>query len=720
MLHISNKPLGLPRINTPRLLFASTLLLMPDVYAASSVNTAESELVVTARQDESVVAPMKGIVAKQSAAGTKTATPLVKTPQSISVVTRDQMTAQGATSVQEALRYTSGVVAEYRGSSNRYNEALIRGFAYAPTYLDGLFFSDKGKMNAWLLERVELVHGPASVLYGQANPGGLVAMTSKRPTAQSIRQVQFSAGNNHYGEAAFDFGGAVNDDGNLLFRLNGVASTKNTFIQDYKEQAFAIAPALTFLPNENTTFTLLTSYQKEPKSGYRNFLPAIGTRTASSAGYIPRDFNISDPNFNQSWREQAAIGYSLIHDFNDVLSFQQNLRYTTTEERYKYLVFMTNSTPDTVLTRRPQKELVKSKNFGIDNQLKAEWATGAVDHTLLAGLDYRWRDVDNKLWRGSTAGYDIDWTMPVYGLNIDESALSLTTSTRTKLDQVGIYLQDQLVYGGWNLLLAGRYDWSEMRTQDRLASTLAQQNDTAFTGRAGLLYAFDSGISPYISYSTSFEPSTDSGAPGSDPFKPTKGKQTEIGLKYQPKNTDIMMSAALFDLTQRNVTSRNPDTKYNEQIGKIRSRGVETEVHAQITPALNVIATYTYTDIVNKETHIATEQDKKLTRVPTHAAALWSSYTFQDTVLKGFTTGVGVRYTGTSYANSANTAKVPMFTLYDWMARYELGELSPKLAGAAVQVNVNNLTDKKYIASCSNDCFYGNGRTAFATVSYRW
>ncbi|CAI2532159.1 Ferric hydroxamate uptake [Serratia ficaria] len=702
------------------LLFASTLFMVPNLYATAADNATEKDITVVAGRQESVAAPLKGIVAKQSAVGTKTETPLVKTPQAISVVTRDQMDAQGATSIQEALRYTSGVVAEYRGSSNRFDEVLIRGFRYAPKYLDGLSFGDSSKMNAWLLERAEVIHGPASVVYGQAKPGGLVMMTSKRPTAENIRKVQFSAGNQRYGEAAFDFGGAVNDDANLLFRLNGVASTKNSFVKDYKEQAFAIAPALTFIPNEDTTFTLLTSYQKEPKAGYRNFLPAIGTRVASSAGYIPQDFNVSDPNFNQSWREQAAIGYSLSHYINEVFSFQQNLRFASTEERYKYLVFMKSTTPDTLLSRRPQREQVKSKDLGIDNQLKAEFATGEIDHSMVAGLDYRWRDVDSKLWRGSTSGYDIDWTHPVYGLNIDAGALPLATSTRKKLDQLGLYLQDQLSYGGWNMTLSGRYDWSENRTQDRVESTLSQQNDTAFTGRAGLLYAFDSGISPYVSYSTSFEPNLDTGAPGSDPFKPTKGEQTEVGVKYQPKGTEMMMSLALFDLTQKNVTSFNSTTKYNEQIGKIRSKGLEAEVHAQVTPAFNLIASYTYTDIINKETNSADELDKTPPAIPTHAASLWGSYSFRDSLLQGFTTGVGVRYTGTSYANSTNTAKVPAFTLYDWMARYELGEVSPALKGAAVQVNVNNLSNKKYIASCSNDCFYGNGRTAFATLSYSW
>ncbi|HBH66331.1 MAG TPA: TonB-dependent siderophore receptor, partial [Erwinia persicina] len=286
-----------------RLLLASALLMAPAVQAATG---ADSTMTVTAESQESVTAPNKGIVAKASASGTKTATALRKTPQSISVVTRDQMDDQDARSVADALSYTSGVVATYRGNSNRNDEVISRGFRYAPKLLDGLHFGlssengGAGQLDPWLLERVELVHGPASVLYGQVSPGGLVLMTSKRPTAESIHEVQLSTGNRHYGEAAFDFGGKLNDDNTLFYRLNGIGSTQNEFVKNSKQQRMAIAPALTWLPNEDTSFTLLTSYQDDPKAGSRNFLPRAGTLYPTAAGYVPYDLNVSDSDFAKS------------------------------------------------------------------------------------------------------------------------------------------------------------------------------------------------------------------------------------------------------------------------------------------------------------------------------------------------------------------------------------------------------------------------------------
>ncbi|AIR71269.1 TonB-dependent siderophore receptor [Dickeya fangzhongdai] len=709
---------------------ASTLLMAAHAQAADTTST--DTMIVSANAGESVTAPLKGIVAKESASGTKTSTPLIKTPQAVTVVTRDQMDAQAVSSVSDALNYSSGVVTNYRGSSNRNDEVIARGFRYAPKFLDGLSYglsgqgAALGKIDPWLLERVELVHGPASVLYGQVNPGGLISMTSKRPTAETIRKVQFSAGNQHLGEAAFDFGGALNDDKTLLYRLNGIASTRDEFVKDYKEKRVAIAPAITWLPNSDTSFTLLTSYQNDPKAGYRNFLPRIGTVTEASAGYIPEDLNVSDPNYNRSKREQIGIGYIFDHSFNDNVSFQQNLRYSQLRERYKYLVY-TWSNPeisDTSLSRRQVREELDADELGLDNQIKVKLATGEVEHTLLGGLDYKWQDRDYNYWRNSGNQYNFDWANPSYGGSylVDDSQLSLNQSYKKKLDQVGVYLQDQMEWNQWNLLLSGRHDWSEIRTQDRTTSTTTQQNDSKFTGRAGLLYAFDNGISPYASYSTSFEPNLDSGAPGTPAFKPTTGEQKEVGVKFQPKGSNTLLTVSLFDITQKNITSYNSVTKYNEQIGKVKSKGVETEVHSQLTPEINLMAAYTYTDAVTKESYTASQVNKAPSSIPRHSASAWGSYSFQNGPLKGVTLGTGVRYIGSTYGDNAESFKVPAYTLYDAMARYELGSLASQLKGAAVQLNVNNLTDKRYVASCGGDtaCFYGSGRTVVATVSYSW
>ncbi|WP_145507487.1 TonB-dependent siderophore receptor [Yersinia alsatica] len=715
------------------LLFTSALILIPTLpaFAATTAKDAtaakEDKLVVVAKagsgqQDD-------GFVAKNSSTGTKTDTPLIRTPQSVAVITSQQMQDQGATSVAQALRYTAGVVPEYRGGSNMNDEVIIRGFGYAPRFLDGLSYNSLGgarrggQIDPWLLERVEVIRGPASVLYGQVNPGGLINMVSKRPTAESIHKVQVGAGNNSLAEAAFDFGGVLDDEGKVLYRLNGIGRKQDDAVNSYKQERLAIAPALTFIPNEDTTFTLLTSYQKEPKAGSRNFLPATGTVFGTAYGKIPYDFNVSDPSFDQSEREQTSVGYALEHYINDTFKFRQNLRYSYNKQDYKYLVFMNLLADNRTMTRRPQIERQTTAEFAVDNQLQADFWTGQLNHTVLTGLDYKRTRIDSQFFMGTVqTKYNLDWVSPVYGLNIKDSDLSLNSSDLTKLDQVGIYLQDQIELDKWNFLLSGRYDWSQLKTLSRKTVTQDQQDDHAFTGRAGVLYAFDSGISPYVSYSTSFEPSTAKGAPGTGALDPVTARQVEIGLKYQPPGSSTLLTTALYDLRQKNISQYDQALAYNVPIGEVQSQGIETQLNSEINDNINLIAAYTYAKGKVRETKTPAELGKMPARTPNHSASLWGMYTFDKGVVDGLSTGVGVRYIGTSWGDAKNSFKVPAVTLYDWMMRYELGQALPAMKGTSLQVNVNNVFNKEYVASCAQTaaCFYGSGRVATATVSYSW
>ncbi|ANI30102.1 ferrichrysobactin receptor [Yersinia entomophaga] len=713
------------------LLFTSALILIPSLGAQAETNKTanapkEDKLVVVAQAGSGE--EDSGFVATNSSTGTKTDTPLIKTPQAISVVTREQMAAQDATSVAQALRYTAGVISEYRGASNLNDEVTIRGFGSVPRFLDGLSYSSiggvrrAGQIDPWMLERVEVVRGPASVLYGQVNPGGLINMVSKRPTAESIHKVQARVGNNKLAEAAFDFGGALDDEGKVLYRLNGIGRTQDDAVQSFKQERFAIAPAITFLPNEDTSFTLLTSYQREPEAGSRNFLPARGLLTATQYGYIPRDFNVSDPAFDQSWREQTSVGYAFEHYINDTFKFRQNLRYTQIKQHYNYLVFLDMQPDNRTMNRRAQIERQQYGEFSLDNQLQADFWTGELNHTVLTGLDYKRTRIDSQFLMDRGSKYDLDWVSPVYGLNIQESALGVSDDDLNKLDQVGVYLQDQIEYGNWNLLLSGRYDWSQMKALSRVTSKQTQQDDNAFTGRAAVLYAFDSGISPYVSYSTSFEPNTGKGAPGHEALKPITARQVEAGIKYQPPGSQTLLTAALYDLRQKNISQRDQVLNYDIPIGETQSQGLETELKSALSDNIDVIASYTYTTAKVRETTRVGEQGKMPPTIPHHAAALWGMYTFNEGVLSGLSTGAGVRYMGTSWGDRKNTFKVPASTVYDWMMRYELGNAVPTLKGTSLQVNLNNITDKEYVATCSTDsaCFYAPGRTATATVSYSW
>ncbi|WP_392563700.1 TonB-dependent siderophore receptor [Orbus wheelerorum] len=690
----------------------------------SSIET--NETIYVKSDFEYATGRIKGIVATRSMLATKNDISLNKTPQSISVITRDQMDLQDASSVAQALRYSANVFTEYRGDSNRGDEIFIRGYGYAPRYLDGLNYSGTlnsrtSALDTWLLERVEVIRGPSSVLYGQASPGGIIGMTSKRPTPDTIRHIQVSMGNKRLRELNFDFGGAIED--NLLFRVNGVGRERDTQTQFVREERIAIAPSLTWMPTEATSFTLLTSYQKDPQANERNFLPKNGTIDKTN-GEIPYDFAISDSNFYQSWREQYSLGYALDHDINDALTLRQNLRYTKNEQRFKYMVYTFDSGA-TSLFRRPQKEMINTKELTVDTRIDALFDTGIVAHSATIGFDYKWNRDDNQLERGSN-GYIIDWANPQYGISIPTSDLQPFTDNLQVLKQFGIYMQDQVEIDNWNLLLSGRYDWSKIDIKQRInyGSATNQRlsiDDKAFTTRVGILYAFDNGLSPYVSYSTSFQPNAEVDING-NAFKPSKADQIELGLKYQIPNSKTLLTAAMYHLNERDVLTYDYSLYHNIQIGKVRSQGIEFEAHSELTPNIDLIASYSYANSEIKKTSISSQKGKMPARIPSHLASLWGNYKFTNGTFDGFSSGFGIRYIGTSNGNNDNTFSVPAVTLYDWILRYDFSPSVPSLSGLTLQVNANNLFNKKYVASCSGDtaCFYGVERRISATINYDW
>lgn len=662
-----------------------------------------------------------------STSAAKTATPVSKTPQSISVVTRQEMEEKGASSVADALNYSSGVITNYRGSSNRNDEVMARGMSgYLPQYLDGISFASGSsgaslspQIDPWLLEKVELIHGPASVLYGQSAPGGLISLTSKRATRTPIHEVELATGSNNRRQAAFDFGGAADNDGKVLVRVAGIATARDGQEKYVNEERYAIAPTVTFQPNDQFTFTLLASFQKDPDAGYRNFLPAEGTLLSNPNGKIPTSFFASDPNWENANREQNSVGYLMEYVVNDKLTLRQNARYTRLQQKTKTVIFDSwADSSETVMNRWAQKFDDKVNSTGIDNQAEYQLQTGAVRHTLLGGVDIKRYQYDNRSWsdRDADNDLDLDWTNPSYGLDVSKISLSAVTDELQTRKQLGVYLQDQMEVGHWNLVLSGRHDHADISVHDRLDSSTIDTSASKATGRAGVMYTFDNGIAPYMSYATSFEPITTTDKSG-NLFKPTTAKQREAGVKYAPKTHDVQASVAVFDLKQQNVVTTDPVTRLSDQTGEVGSKGVEVETRAGLTKALTWTTSYTYTDSKTLKSDNPSEVGLKTQWIPRHAANSWLGYQFDS----GLDLGAGVRYVGDTYSRT-NALKVPHYTLADLSVGYDLGKASSTLKGARAQLTVNNVFDHEYVSTCSATwaCFYGEGRTAMAKINYRW
>jgi iron complex outermembrane receptor protein len=355
----------------------------------------------------------------------------------------------------------------------------------------------------------------------------------------------------------------------------------------------------------------------------------------------------------------------------------------------------------------------------LDNQLQANFDTGPLSHTALLGLDYRWDD--SEFERGIGAAPPLDVFDPNYGADISKP--DVTTHTGQKQDQVGVYLQDQIALDHWRLTLSGRHDWVDTTTENFIANTDQQQSSSAFSGRAGLNYVFDFGLSPYVSYARSFQPAVGTSFDGAA-FKPTTGTQYEAGIKYQPTGTNLALDAAVFTLTQQNVLTADAAAGHNGfsvQTGEVRSRGVELDATASLAEGLNLVAAYTYTDADVTQSN-GVDDGKRVITVPKHQASLWLDYTISAGDFAGLGFGGGVRYFGGTYGDAANTLHIPDYTLVDAMLRYDLGEISTKLKGAKFTVNANNLFNKKYVSTCTGltACYYGAERLVTANLSYSW
>lgn len=693
-----------------------------------------STINISGQSTESAYGPVDGYVATRSATGTKTDTPILEIPQAINVVTADQIETQGARNLTQALRYTPGLgVNGFTDRNAIADEITSRGFAPTPLYLDGAYLPYAGSLGGapqidpYTLERVEVLKGPSSVLYGQNQPGGVVNMVSKRPTTEQRSQVKFGLGSYHRVNGAFDTSGPIDEEKQFSYRLVGLAKKGNEQVAHTNNERLLLAPSLTWAPSEDTSLTLLAQIQRDDGLFDYQALPMVGSLVRGPNGQkIDRDFFSGDSKYNDYKRDQYILGYDFTQSLTDDLKFRSTARYIDVRDRYKgfYLrSFATDTNGDTDYTRANRVKLDWQQHntaYTLDNNLEFKFNTGALEHTTLAGIDYRHF---NRKYDGYNA-YNV---LPVdlYGKNNYDTS-SVTPVLDTKWDntirQIGLYAQDQIKLDSWILTIGGRKDWAEVENKDLLADTITEQRDHKFTGRVGLTYVTDFGLAPYVSYSESFLPTVGTAAPerGGKAFEPTEGEQYEVGVKYQPYEKTLI-TAAVFQIEQKNVLTGDVEyPQYQSQQGEVRSRGIELEVKSSIEN-IDVLAAATYIDsFYTKETY-GNEDNRSEAQAPVSATA-WVDYHFVQAPLAGLTWGVGARYTGRKPGDAANSFHTPSYVVYDTTLSYDLGKLSSDMRGLQASLNVQNLFDREYVSDCnySFGCYYGQERVASVEVSYDW
>ncbi|MBR8178532.1 TonB-dependent siderophore receptor [Burkholderia ambifaria] len=668
-----------------------------------------------------------GLVGLRTATATRTDTPVAEIPQTTNVVTAQQIEMTGATDLNQALRYVPGFATF--GSDTRTDwYAALRGFT--PTlYVDGVAAPNTAVIANWrvdpyTIDSIAVLRGPTSVLYGAGEPGAIVDAHTKLADGERVREAGVQIGNDARKQTMLDIGDKLDPDGRYAYRFVGIARDGNAETGPNADRRVAVAPSFRWRPTADTSLTVSASFLQDHGDISSNFLPASGTVLPNRNGRLSQDIYMGDPTFNDYRKKQWSLGYALEHRVNPIWTLQQDVRWSRLSLDDATVFgngFMPGST--TNMMRFAGLFQLNYSRLDIDNRAQARFATGPLEHTLLLGLQFDRQTTTNSVWLALAPSLNL--YHPVYR-PVTAAIFSGRTSLGhvdqyTAMNSLGAYVQDQIRWNRWTLTLGGREDRVNARFDDRAAGIGTQQDVSAFSGRVGLTYQGDAGWSPYLSYSTSFDPVIGVRMYGGGLPKPTRGKQTEAGLRWQPAGRNLMLTAAVYRIDQTNVvtptpTNLDPTGTSSVQTGKVRSRGIELSAVGNVTRELSIVASYVYQDVKNVQANDASLNNWPVSvPLPRQMASLWTDWTWHTGALSGLGVGAGVRYQSASAGAPDNSLTVPSATLYDLAMHYEVRHWRFAL-------NVANVFDRRYVSGCQSYavCVFGNERTVLASAKYNW
>ncbi|NIY73317.1 TonB-dependent siderophore receptor [Marivivens donghaensis] len=657
--------------------------------------------------------------------GTKTAAPLTEVPQSVSVVGSDTLIQQNARKVDEALAYTPGVQAAPYGYDSDTNWFFVRGFAATATgaFVDGLQNFSYGfggfYVDPYQLERVEVVRGASSALYGGSNPGGLVNMTTKRPTGEETREVETGIDSDGGAWVATDINTTRNGVDYRLTARAAQTSGNGVFEDGYRG---FIAPSATF-QTANGELNVSASYTNIQEDHVGNsWLPYVGTVEEADFGYIARDFNSGEPGYDWYDREQFTLGAEYTGALGEwALTSNNRFSYADVSEGsvYAYGYNGYSATPtdaDNTLSRIKFDHFTETTSFASDNRIENTYVTGGMEHDLMFGLDLRTVEIDQV--QSSVAWPDAATTLsasdPQYGAaQPDTSPYADNVINQT---QVGLYAQDQIRFGdGWIATLTGRQDWVETTASEDRTSGAAGSNreDSEFSGRVAIAKEMANGWTPYASISTYFLPQIETSSAGAD-ITPETGEQREIGAKWASADGSSFVGVSAFQIDRTGIvqsTWNGAGYDYT-QLGEVRSTGFELEANHDFGNGVKAQLALTTMDVEVRDDANAALVGKTPYATIEDQASLHFKWT--PTALPALTLNGGVRYSGASWADNANTQAVPAVTLYDAGANYAFND------SWSANLAVTNLADTTYVASCQTNlnCFYGEGRNVSLAVRH--
>ncbi|ESA35319.1 hypothetical protein N836_12590 [Leptolyngbya sp. Heron Island J] len=646
-------------------------------------------LVVTGEQDSRYVVP-------RASTATRTDTPLDEIPQSIQIIPEEILDDQQVIRLNDALRNASGVVSN--SLDQRGQRFIIRGFSSSSILRDGFRQTDGGSGNAGFqelanIDRIEVLKGPASILAGSLEPGGAINLVTKKPLSAPFYQLGLRVGNRELIEPSIDISGPLTEDGRLLYRLNALYRNEDYHRDfDVPVERFFIAPVLSWAISDRTDLTVELEYSDETRPADFGGIPVIGDRVAD----VPFDRITGEPDDDAS-NEFLRLGYQFEHRFSDRWKVRNSFRYISFDNDFvSNVAFGTNeATGD--LFRIWIQNAQPSNSYELQANVVGEFATGSIEHTLLAGVDLYRRDGENRRRTDFTPQPPFNVFDPVYGLvsrpdSFNEPPPQITDF---RTDNLGIYVQDQVTLLDNLFLLAGlRYDTVTEDIDDLERNTSDSQSNDAFTPRIGLVYQPTDNLSLYTSYSTSFVPNSARDRSG-DLLEPEEGRQFEIGARADLLDGRLSANLALFNITKQNVATADPEALPGESFaiatGEQRSQGVELDVIGEILPGWDIVANYAYTDADITEDNNGLE-DNRLFGVPEHNVNLWTNYEMLQGDLAGLGFGIGVNYISDRFGDNENSYVLEDYFLTNAAVSYRRDNWRAAL-------NFRNLFDVDYIDS---------------------
>lgn len=641
------------------------------------------------------------IVAQEMAVGGKVATSILDTPASVSVITRAEIERRDARTLEDVLQYSAGTISDYYGTDDRNDYFLIRGFQ-ASTYRDGITLGSMRGIREEPLayDRVEVIRGANSTLFGVADPGGSVNFVTKRPRAERIRDVSATVGSHQRRELGFDVGDVLTPDASLSWRLTGRVKDAAREYDFSRDDAGFLMGGLTWQPSDVTSVSLIVDRLTQDA-------------TPNSGGYprggdYDRGLFLGEPEFNYLDVARNTATVIVEHDFGSGLTLRSNLRASETSDDYGYVYIAgeDGSFPvgrGYIATDGNADERAGNVILQYDRQL------GRIDSSTLAGLEYR--DVTSQQTSYFAAATPIDPRDPVYSGRPDSLAPYLdrrgSTTNTAIFAQQNLSLDDRYI-----LTLGARHDRLDLREENFIAGTDSRDDFAETSLRAALTWKATPELSAYASYAESV-------APPAIGIEPERGDQYELGVKYAPVGMNALFSAALYDLRKTKITVVNTDTFDRELVGEIRVRGLDLEAKAELTPEVTLTASYSYTDseVLRSDPVFGIDvTGNEMGSVPNHAASLWVDYRLVGEGARGdMTFGLGARYTGSYFYNTQNdNGRSEAALLLDAAYSYDITE------SAQLSLNIHNLTDEKHVVGRGSADYYNPGREIALTLRSRF